>query len=250
MTNESFRGKTPACRVVISTCCLSAAAFLGYGSAAAQVNRPSRTDGSLTALPEICSFEREGDVAKWKAVRATLERSQEHVSEGRYSAKLTVLERRPDLHLNFSDGGYASKDWSGYDKLLIDVYNPMDTVLDSTFEVRLRTSSGKDKEGVDLLSIGDWNGDFPPHQWHTVTMPLIVGISQMSDEGRFNFSDVASLDLRPGGFWKGKGIVLYLDNLRLAKTQAVAKPSFHMETECLPRSITRGNPAFQDQDKE
>jgi hypothetical protein len=215
---------------------LSAAAFLGYGSAAAQVNRPSRTDGSLTALPEICSFEREGDVAKWKAVRATLERSKEHVSEGRYSAKLTVLERKPDLHLNFSGGGYASKDWSGYDKLLIDVYNPMDTVLDSTFEVRLRTSSGRDKEGVDLLSIGDWNGAFPPHQWHTVTMPLIVGISQMSDEGRFNFSDVASLDLRPGGFWKGKGIVLYLDNLRLAKTQSVAKPSFHMETE-LPAPV-------------
>jgi len=176
---------------------LATAVFLGSG-----------TKASADSLPEICSFEHEGDIAKWKAVRATLERSKEHVSQGRYSAKLTVLERKPDLYLRFSDGGYPSKDWSGYDKLMIDVYNPMDQVLDSTFELSLRNSSSKDKEGVDMVSIGDWNGAFPPHQWHTVEMPLLIGFSQMTDEGKFNFSDVASLHLRPGGFWKGKGIVL------------------------------------------
>ena len=236
MTDESFRGKTPAYRVVISTCLLLAAAFLSYGSTAAQINQPSQTDDSHAALPEICSFESEGDITKWRAVRATLERSKEHVSHGEYSAKLTVLDRKPDLSLHFADGGYASKDWSGYDKLLIDVYNPMDKVLDSTFEVSLRNSFCQEREGVDQLSIGEWNGGFPPHQWHTVSLPLLVGLSQMSDEGKFNFADVASVHLHPGGYWKGKGIVLYLDNLRLAKNQPVAEPSLHLNAE-LPGAV-------------
>ncbi len=233
-------------RIAISICLLLGVAFLGRSSKAAEANQPDlnsggampqKTANSLAgSLPEICSFEREGDVAKWKTERATLERSREHVCQGQYSAKLTVLERDPNLYLNFADGGYASKDWSGYDKLLIDVYNPMDTVLDSTFEVSLRNSSCKDREGVDRVSIGDWNGDFPPHAWHRIEMPLIIAMSQMSDEGRFNFSDVATLHLRPGGYWKGKGIVLYLDNIRLVKNPVVPQPSLHLETE-LPASV-------------
>ncbi len=233
------------CRLAILFCLLSGAVFLGGSSQAAEVSKPSQATTSLAnPLPEICSFEREADIAKWKADRATLERSKEHVSQGEYSAKLTVLERRPSLLLNFSDGAYASKDWSGYDKLLIDVYNPMDNVLDSTFEVSLRNTSRKDREGVDLLSIGDWNGAFAPHQWHTVAVPLIVGMSQMSDEGRFNFSDVASVHLSPGGYWKGKGIVLYLDNIRLVKTPLVPQPSLHIETE-LPASVCHAKEPFR-----
>ena len=252
MTERSMGERLPLYRVAVATSFLLAVAFHTCGSTAAEMNQRLQAVHSHAApLPEICSFESEGDIAKWKAVRATLERSKEHVSQGQYAAKLTVVERKPDLYLKFSSGGYSSKDWSAYDKLLIDVYNPMDEVLDSTFEVSLRNSSGKDNEGVDLLSIGDWNGAFPPHQWHTVVMPLIVGMSQMSDEGRFNFSDVASLHLRPGGFWKGKGIVLYLDNIRLAKTEEVPKASFQMETEPAHRSLpSAGTLRFQDQDEE
>jgi predicted MPP superfamily phosphohydrolase len=81
------------------------------------------SDGTLW----LSDFETEEEHAiRWTAAGAYAERSQEHVTHGRHSAKVTFT---PSKTASFAMTGFLSRsrarrDWSGYEALAFDLYNP------------------------------------------------------------------------------------------------------------------------------
>jgi predicted MPP superfamily phosphohydrolase len=88
--------------------------------------RPARQRASQPADGTLwlSDFETEGEHAiRWTADQAYAERSDEHATHGRYSAKVTFM---PSKTASFLMAGYLKgrRDWSGYEALVFDLYNP------------------------------------------------------------------------------------------------------------------------------
>ena len=95
---------------------------------------------NVNPLHGLCYFETEEDINKWKLEKdVTLELSKEHITQGKYSGKLTfpmpssLWVTTPVISLQYP--GYQFQDWSDYGMLSIDVYNPNDFVVELQFVI-------------------------------------------------------------------------------------------------------------------
>lgn len=103
-------GPIIAARVVTSIAALSQLVFtVAVGATEYQV---------LRQLPVIANFETPFEEKRWHRDRAV--RSQEHVTEGKYSLKIHFNTNR----WSPAELGLLPRDWRGYDHLKFDIFNP------------------------------------------------------------------------------------------------------------------------------
>ena len=158
-------------------------------------------------FPEISDFEREEEIAVWEShsYDVFIEQSTKHASQGTYNAKVTFLSTGgawPTFRIKYP--GYASKDWSKYEKVAIDIYNPNK----KRFRGSLTFQNSKRKTRPGYSGFGASAGGRT-----TIEVPLHVGMGQLSDKAPFSFSDIASLSLtisRPK-----EDTTVFIDNIRL-----------------------------------
>ena len=88
-----------------------------------------RAAGLISANKELilCDFESEKDLAKWKTKSARIEWSPEHASQGKHSGKMTFFGGVQCTNVimdDYLEGSRSISNWSGFDQLKFDVYNP------------------------------------------------------------------------------------------------------------------------------
>lgn len=160
----------------------------------------------------ITSFENPDDVHIFDVAQGiTVERSTEHVTDGKYSLKITVSSkapgRWPDLLLKYPK--CPTKDFSAYDYLAMDVYR--DEEPDPNKSANFATITYLDSHGSERP--GWMPIPATPRKQETRLLPVYLGIGQRSNKSKFSFADVAVIKItidRPA-----KDFCVYIDNLRL-----------------------------------
>ena len=180
---------------------------------------PRKSSYKPNSLPEISCFESKEEVARWAKEGVILEQSIEYAAQGKYSAKAIFSStgyQWPYLKLSYP--GYSSKDWSGFDYLSMDVYNPNEKRFNGSIE--FYNSSGQKRPTWSGFGIGT-------KEKKTLKIPLFVPMGQVSEEAKvkdeFNFNDVASLVISRGK--PEQDTTVFFDNITLipGKTSAIKK---------------------------
>ncbi|RJP28766.1 MAG: hypothetical protein C4533_02970 [Candidatus Omnitrophota bacterium] len=155
----------------------------------------------------ICDFENSADLDKWNASKASVEISEEHPTSGKYSAKLTYEPSGDSSSVRIEK--YFEKDrrivnWSGYEALVFDIYNPNKNAERMILQVR-DNSGGKVK--IDL------------HLRPNANNRIEVDIRSLWD--KLNPSKIDQLNLF---LWGNKSVkAFYLDSVMLLPAAALEK---------------------------
>ncbi|MCJ7508817.1 MAG: hypothetical protein MUO85_08840 [candidate division Zixibacteria bacterium] len=162
-------------------------------------------DTTIKAFPEVLEmnyFEQQNDIYNLFVLskRSKVERSEENVIQGEYSAKITFGATWEEVVLV-----YFPQDWKNYRYLRLDIYNPQPNPLHLEFRIgdffdakSFYLSSQKFKKEIELRS-----------GWNELNFSL-EEIGEKIDQK----SSYKSIHL---SFFPQAKEVVYLDNLRLVK---------------------------------
>jgi hypothetical protein len=166
------------------------------------------------AVTPVCSFETPADLGMWAVTEGSCELSDQHATEGRMALHITWPSGRGMI----VNRGALPSDWSKYEFLKVDVYNPGAPV-----HVTLRTD---DANGA---TISSWY-----HYLRTGKTTLefsLAALREKIDPGRIQ---MAHIRVDPP---VERGIELYVDNVRftVGEPRAVYKPESKAEVRAVPQ---------------
>jgi len=142
-----------------------------------------------------------------------VERSSENATSGKSSLKVTFPNEGDWAGLHFVK---FAKDWSAYDLLKFDVFNP-------TADVLVINASGADKDAgfTEESYFGQYNLRFnfstPLRPGKNTIEVDLSGMTVESGERLINFKEMKRFAIFPAN--RPKDLVLYIDNIRLEKAQ-------------------------------
>jgi hypothetical protein len=153
----------------------------------------------------LTGFEDEADLPQWECRGATVARSEQNATRGRFSLQLTLLPGRyPGLSL--PRGSRLLTGWDEYDVVRLDVFNPQSQPVNLTVRVddRRSTDFASRYNGGFTMRPGRNNIELPVHGLQTSDRSRNLDPSQLSQ--LFIFApDLPS------------ATVLFLDNFRLER---------------------------------
>ena len=153
-------------------------------------------------FPLIASFERPGEIHRWRTTECTIERVSEHATDGRYALEARL---RPAPFSGFG-APYLVRDWRGYRDLSFDVFLAGDEPL----EVAVRID---DRAHVQSFS-DRYNATFPVRPGpNRIRIPL-EDVRTAPDGRQMDLSAVTLFAVFVRDLEEER--VLYVDNLRLA----------------------------------
>ena len=149
----------------------------------------------------LCDFEGEAEVAKWGVKDAAVTRSDAHPTQGKTALQVTVAAGATGVL-----AWWERQDWSGYQQLLLDVFNAQDEPVSLTIQVWDVPGEGAYAKR--------YQGSFTANEGpNTITLELSE--LRTNDRSRvIDASQVQQLLIMAKGLTSPT--VLYLDNLRLA----------------------------------
>lgn len=155
-----------------------------------------------TQMPLLSSLEEMYEEQWWEG---PTEPSQKYVSHGDYSLKLTLAPS------GYSGASLTTlqNNWTGYDTLIFDVYNPQLTPIKLTLRIsdrqhEIRTGAFSDRFHQPFVA---------EHGWNQVEVQL-NRVKQGPAEREMDMSELAQLEIFSTGGLKNERVV-YLDNFRL-----------------------------------
>jgi hypothetical protein len=161
------------------------------------------------AFPVLANMEHPSAPARWAGRNVALRRSREHATEGAYSLSMTFLPGSVSV-VSLRD---FPADWRGYEKLVMDVYNPhADTVA-----LEIRIYNGRGRRGAAKRA----GGFASRHRVAPGTNTIRIGLRRAHDAhaiSRLDMTDVRGFNLRVGHV--RAPCRLYLDRVRLVKALA------------------------------
>ena len=152
-------------------------------------------------FPLLSDFEQPYDVLRWEGPVA---QSQDYASQGKYSLKISLTTRK------FSQASFKLffGDWTGYEQLMFDVYNPGKDVVPMTLRIydaehELRHYAFNDRFNQSVLVSPGWN-----HYSFSV-----AAIENSPKDRKLDLQMVHDVTLFATRLPKPQ--VIYLDNFRL-----------------------------------
>lgn len=154
------------------------------------------------------------DERHWHSVvgGVSYEMSSDYATEDKYSSKVTFQKTVPELELKYrsivkskKSGNCMLDDWSDYDEVRLDIYNPED------FPVKISCNFAQPGKAFDALS------RLEPKAWNSISISLEGrDVTHITD---FRFTILVGNMLK-------ERITLYFDNMRLVKAKilTVSKP--------------------------
>jgi len=155
----------------------------------------------------LSSYETDADIAAWGNAA---QRSAEHATHGEHSAKIV---NAGDSYAGIGSANLRPSDWSGYDVMAVDVFNPQDGPV--TFAIRIDDAQSRDYGS----RYNRENFTCPPGR---STFELNITGLPTSNRLTPRKIDVANLKLISIFTLPGKPVTLYFDNLRLVKKETIA----------------------------
>ena len=113
---------------------------------------------------ELCYFEDEKELERWRPTNVTLSISEDFVSQGEKSMKAVYHAGVdfPNIKLFDEYIGYRTSDWTEYDSIAFDVYNPSER---RTVEIRCKFFQ------IDYKADDSHGFIIRPQRWVTVRVP-------------------------------------------------------------------------------
>lgn len=156
---------------------------------------------AVQQFPQLANFETRRELLRWKGNMA---RSEDYASAGRYGLKINLATTQySGLSFNWFLG-----DWSGYQQLVFDLYNPDDEPLAFVVRVHdeLHDRTGRaytDRFNTRLLAVPGWNHFLIP----------VEQIEQGPEHRSMNLQQLRALGIFAVALPRER--VIYLDNMRL-----------------------------------
>jgi hypothetical protein len=161
----------------------------------------------------LSNFERKSDFYKWRGHRLRIELANEHYSEGTHSLKVIFP---PTEYPGLSAFRDTLGDWSKFDSLKFDVYNPQDEVI--KFGILI-----KDEIGDDYPDRYDHYFAFKPGENNFELN--ITSLRTNNKKRSLKLDRIKQLTIFL--FRPQKKYILYFDNFRLHKSQIAVLKNFY-----------------------
>ncbi|MFC1709910.1 beta-L-arabinofuranosidase domain-containing protein [Candidatus Omnitrophota bacterium] len=168
----------------------------------------------------ICDFESADDFKRWKANSANVELTNEHVSSGKQSAKITFQPSNGASEVKMEDYFAKNKrmrNWAGYETLSFDIFNPYNDAQRIILQIKDKKSKRK-KINLNLQA--------------NMNNSIKIDISELG--GSLLLTDIIQINLF---LWKNNKIKeFYLDNIRLLPFAALEKQNKNiMNVDFIPK---------------